>query len=133
MSTKIYRLSLATLVVLAALTAVFIDGFGNRTRQCLEDPSPGDIYMARIDALRGTGTASPIYGLMRVEEVYPDRIMAHPAMHSSPSKRRAYRDLEKAIADEIRYDMSSSIEIAREDLLGLHARGVIVVAKAPGA
>ncbi|MFC3813620.1 hypothetical protein [Lysobacter sp. GCM10012299] len=133
MSTKMYKLSVATLVLLAALAMLLAGSFGNRTRQCLEDPSPGDLYMARIDALRGTRTEVPVYGVMRVEEVYPDRIMAHPATHSSASKRRAYRDLEKAIADEIAYDMSRSIEIARDDLLGLHARGIIVVAKDPGA
>ncbi|HEY5802613.1 MAG TPA: hypothetical protein VIT90_02820 [Lysobacter sp.] len=130
---RTHSLSIAILVVVIVLAMIGFGSFGNRTRQHLEDPSPGDIYMACVSALRG-GTAEPaIYGLVRVEEVYPDRIVAHPAVHSSPSKRRAYRDLEKAIADEIRYDMSKNIEIARDDLLGLHARGVIVVAKDPEA
>ncbi|HEY5849722.1 MAG TPA: hypothetical protein VIT62_02990 [Lysobacter sp.] len=130
---RTYSLSITILVVVTAIALVVLGSFGNRTRERLEDPSPGDIYMARVNALRGGAAEPAIYGLVRVEEVYPDRIVGHPAMHSSPSKRRAYRELERAIADEVRYDMSKNIEIARGDLLGLHARGVIVVAKAPEA
>ena len=132
MSNMTYKASVAIVALATASAMIFVGSFENRTRRCLDDPSPGDIYMARINALHGATGAPAVYGLMRVEEVFPDRVMAHPAMGSSASKRRAYRDLESAVANGIRYDMSKDIEIARDDLARLHARGIIVVAKNPG-
>lgn len=126
-----YKIAAAIVVLATASLLLFMASFENRTRRCLDDPSPGDIYMARINALHGTTTAPAIYGLMRVEAVFADRIVAHPALDSSPSKRRAYRYLESAIAEGIPYDMTKDIEIARDDLESLHARGIIVVAKHP--
>ncbi len=126
-------LAVAIVALATASVMLLVGSFENRTRRCLDDPSPGDIYMARINALHGATTAPAIYAVMRVEEVFPDRIMMHPALESSPSKRRAYRDLQSAVGEGIRYDMAKDIEIARADLAGLHARGVIVVAKNPGS
>jgi hypothetical protein len=132
MSNMTYKVAIAIVALATAAAMIFVCSFENRTRRCLDDSSPGDIYLARINALHGSTEAPALYGLMRVEEVFPDRVMAHPAMDSSASKRRAYRDLESAVANGIRYDMSKDIEIARDDLASLHARGIIVVAKNPG-
>jgi hypothetical protein len=132
MSNITYKVAIAIVALATASAMIFVGSFENRTRRCLDDPSPGDIYMARINALHGATAAPAVYGLMRVEEVFPDRVMAHPAMDSSASKQRVYRDLKRAVADGIRYDMSTDIEIARDDLASLHARGIIVVAKNPG-
>lgn len=127
-----YKVAAAIVVLAMASLMIFMASFENRTRRCLDDPSPGDIYMARINELHGATAAPAIYGLMRVEAVFPDRIVAHPAVDSTPSKRRAYRYLESAVAEGIRYDMAKDIEIARDQLADLHARGIIVVAKNPG-
>lgn len=132
MSNTTYKVAAAIVALAMASAMIFVGSFENRTRRCLDDPSPGDIYMARINALHGATAAPAVYGLMRVEEVFPDRIMAHPAVDSSPSKRRAYRDLKSAVANGIRYDMTKNIEIARDELASLHERGIIVVAKNPG-
>ncbi len=129
---RTYKVALVIVVLATASMMMFMGSFENRTRVCLDNPSPGDIYMARINALHGATAAPAIYGLMRVEEAFPDRIMAHPAIDSSRSKRRAYRYLESALTEGVRYDMTKDIEIARGELADLHARGIIVVAKNPG-
>lgn len=127
-----YKLAIITLMLAVALVLTVAGSFGNRTRQCLDDPEPGDIYLARMSAL-AKEERSTEYGLMRVEEVYSDRIVAHPSIDRSPNKRRAYRHLEQAVGAGVRFDLSRQIEIARDDLPGLHERGVIVVAKNPDA
>lgn len=116
--------------VLTLCTAAAVSvAFGNRTRACLDAPRAGDLYMARISALRPGVAAATSYALLRVEEVRGDRIVARASTVRSPNKRRIYRQLDEVTRKAATFAPSDVFTLPRDDLHELHERGVILVAR----
>ncbi|GAA5071341.1 hypothetical protein [Lysobacter panacisoli] len=115
--------------VLTLCTAAVVSfAFSNRTRACLDAPRAGDLYMARISALR-PGVTATSYALLRVEEVRGDRIVARASSERSSNKRRIYRQLDEVKRKAAAFAPSDVFMLPRDDLRELHDRGVILVAR----
>lgn len=116
----------ALLLVLAA-GLVTCSGLRNRTRLYLEDPEPGDIYVARVGYFSAAEDARGRYGLLRVQDVRGRTVFVQPSRQTSQGKRGAYLSLDKA--EGVAFDASRRIEIDRDQLMPLHERGVILAAR----
>ena len=116
----------ALLLVLAA-GLVTCSSLRNRTRLSLEDPAPGDIYVARVSHFSAAADAQGRYGLLRVEDVRGRTVVVQPSRQTSRGKRGAYLSLDKAKG--VAFDASRRIEIDRDQLMPLHERGVILAAR----
>lgn len=116
--------------LLLVLTAglVTCSSLRNRTRLHLEDPEPGDIYVARVSHFLAPKDAGR-YGLLRVEDVRGRTVVVQPSRETSPGKRGAYLSLDKAKGRAVAFDVSRRIEIDRDQLIPLHERGVILAAR----
>lgn len=120
------KLAILTFALILAGTVTFRLGYGNRTQACLDAPRKGDIYMVRLN---GPRTTSPVYTLVQVESVGADRVIARTAQERSPSKRRIYRALAKAVTVGVSFRAGESVAYLRASLPDLHMKGVILVAK----
>lgn len=133
MSSRLPGFQKTFIVAVAVLTlctlVAFRIGFNNRTRACLDTPRAGDLYMARISALRPGAEVVAEYALLRVEEVHRDRVIARASTVRSPSKRRVYRQLDETVRRSDAFTPADAFALPRDDLHVLHERGVILVAR----
>lgn len=124
---------LAAALVVAGTLSVLTFGLGNRTRACLADPEPGDLYVMRLRTLHEGRAPEVFYRLARVEDVHSDRVIVHAARERSPSKRLVHRQLMQSIAHGIAFEQADVLALPREALWDLHARGVILIARRPAS
>ncbi|MDR2873115.1 MAG: hypothetical protein LBV45_11510 [Xanthomonadaceae bacterium] len=114
-------------------TAAATDIRSNRTPDALlADPKVGDLYAAEVSHFSGVGfdqagggKRDTAYGLMKVVEVTPDKIIVITEDAAWPNPQGARNDLRGDLSD-ITWDEEEKIPLYRSELEKLFADGKII-------